>query len=127
MAIASPWERSLAVITLMAVSVMLFGACDSYMHSPIISVENKTSDVLTISIADDSGGTVVLLQALYPGRAGPALADGQLGPNSTLAKDGCTIADFVAVDPQGHEVARRRPPVCDGETWVIEMPNPSGS
>lgn len=44
------------------------------------------------------------------------------GATDTAAVPGCTSYPVVARTNDGSEIARRDPPICNGETWVIEQP-----
>lgn len=55
-----------------------------------------------------------------PGHSDAVLFGSDLAEGNELTVHGCTEGDLVAYATDGHEVARRTPPLCDGDTWVIE-------
>jgi hypothetical protein len=42
------------------------------------------------------------------------------GDTNRVGRHGCSYVTLRALDPDGNEIERREPPLCDGETWVID-------
>jgi hypothetical protein len=42
------------------------------------------------------------------------------GEHSRIGRDGCTAVPLRALDPNGEVIERRTPPLCDGDTWIID-------
>jgi hypothetical protein len=97
-----------------------------------INVRNATSVTLRFYTLD--GGTLRpvwgKLDVPYPPGDASQLLDptnpAMTGPGGILDAAGCTARELVARDPNGQEVARHGPGLCEGETWVISAPTPSG-
>lgn len=83
-----------------------------------IAATNDTSTTITFRLFAD-GEWVELPGSLPPGRTDTVLSGASLFESSTLTVDGCTEGDLVALADNGAEVARRPPPLCDGDTWVV--------
>ena len=85
-------------------------------------IENLTGRELTLEALLDGDEWIQLA-------AGPVSANqyeratisagGWYGEGDRIGRDGCTYVPLRALDPQGREVARHPPPLCDGEMWVI--------
>lgn len=86
-----------------------------------ISAKNETDEPLTFRLFAH-GESVELPTRLAPGHRGTVLSGDSLFEGSTLTVDGCTVGDLVALAPDGSEVARHAPPLCDGDHWVITDP-----
>ena len=88
-----------------------------------VGVENRTSARLFFEITRSDGQLVRLLPAgVGPGQRSALLAAVHFAPEAGLTRNNCTLSDVVARDADGREVARRAPPLCLGERWVIEAP-----
>jgi hypothetical protein len=73
---------------------------------------------LTFKVFGD-GEWLDLPVSLPPGRSDAILFGSDLMEPSRLTVDGCTEGDVAAYGPDGREVARQPPPLCDGDNWVI--------
>jgi len=51
---------------------------------------------------------------------GGIAASSWYGEHSLIGRDGCSYVPFRALDTGGREIERREPPLCDGDTWVID-------
>ncbi|MGH8936364.1 MAG: hypothetical protein ACRDXD_08920 [Acidimicrobiia bacterium] len=61
------------------------------------------------------------IHIFYP-RPGREADLGPVNPGNTVLVSGtpeCTDRPLIARNDAGEEVARREPPICHGETWVI--------
>jgi hypothetical protein len=87
--------------------------------SAAITAKNETSEVLTFRLFAEGEWVDPPSPRLAPGQTEPVLSRASLFEPSTLTVDGCTEGDLVAVAPDGSEVARHSPPLCDGDHWVI--------
>lgn len=65
------------------------------------------------------GEWLELPPTLAPGRSEAILYGSELIEPSRVTVNGCTEGDLVALAPDGREVARHSPPLCDGDAWVI--------
>lgn len=83
-----------------------------------IVATNDTQTTITFRLFAD-GEWVELPGSLPPGRTDAVLSRALLFEPSTLTVDGCTEGDLVAIAEDGAEVARRPPPLCDGDTWIV--------
>jgi hypothetical protein len=81
-----------------------------------IAVRNDTRTPLTIKLFPDDEW--LELGVVAPGETRNVIS--YFGPYSRLAgEDRCTRVDLVAVAPDGREVARRPPPLCLHEVWIV--------
>lgn len=84
-----------------------------------ITAKNETDEVLTFRLFAEGEWVDLPSPRLASGQTEPVLSRASLFEPSTLTVDGCTEGDLVAVAPDGSEVARHAPPLCDGDHWVI--------
>jgi hypothetical protein len=84
-----------------------------------ITAKNETDQVITFRLLAEGEWIDLPTPRLAPGQTDTVLSGGSLFEPSTLTVDGCTEGDLVAVAPDGSEVARHAPPLCDGDHWVI--------
>jgi hypothetical protein len=116
------WAAALSrMAAALAVSVLILPACERGLEPHLgegIGVRNNTSQTLRIRVFGD--GEWFNLARLEPGQAELVLTGSAIGPSSRVVKNGCTVGELVAVNAAGDEVARRNPPLCVDETWVIE-------
>lgn len=106
-----PFVRTRFVTVVLLASVALAGCrwlpgVDDQLG---ISISNATSESLDVYY--EVAGEERLVVSLDPGQS---LA--QSAPFATR----CTAGDLVARGADGQEVARRKPPICFGESWQIE-------
>jgi hypothetical protein len=98
----------------------MIASCDWGVFGNGVVVQNDTSTPLTFELVGSDGKLRVLVRyPLRPGLMTSLLSRAQLGRYSLLTRDGCTFSDVVARDPDGNEVARRAPPLCEGDTWTV--------
>jgi hypothetical protein len=83
-----------------------------------IVAENRTNIALRFEVI--SGREHIPLGTIGPGERGSIISGSGLGPSSRVARDDCAVGDIIALDPGGREVARKAPPFCVGDVWVIE-------
>lgn len=93
--------------------VLLTSCSDLFRRVEGFTVENRTEHDLQIIYLSPAGGEdgEVNLNRIAAGAT--AVAAG--------APD-CTAHPVVARTDDGTEIARREPPICKGDTWVIEPP-----
>lgn len=101
---------------------LLLQGCPWDMGEPAIAAitaENETDEVITFRLFADGEWVDLPSPRLAPGQTDTVLSGASLFEPSTLTVDGCTEGDLVAVAPDGSQVARHAPPLCDGDHWVI--------
>jgi len=103
---------------------MSLASCGPEQVERGIYAENHTSVELRFRVLIGAGGYVDLAERAEPGRRVRIIS--QLGPQSAVTKGDCTFGDLIAFAPYGTEVARRAPPLCAAQTWIIE-PGPGAS
>jgi hypothetical protein len=72
------------------------------------------------------GGTYEIPGATEPGERSLVIADNTLWAG-LLGKDGCTTGTLIAKGPDGAEVARHGPGLCDTADWEVTRAVPSSS
>ena len=87
-------------------------------HAAIVAT-NHTETTLSFRLFANGKGVDLPLRRLQPGQTDTVLSGGSLWEPSTITEDGCTEGDLVAIAPDGSEVARHLPPLCDGDRWVV--------
>jgi hypothetical protein len=86
-----------------------------------VSVENLTGRELILE-ARVEGERWIRMPGSVPANRynrGSISAAGWDREDNLVGRDGCTYVPLRAM-AQGREVARHPPPLCEGETWVIE-------
>jgi len=116
-------EHALVVGAITAVAVIVLSGCRLPGSDPGlgqgVAVTNKTE--LTLHFAVFARGTSHdLSPVVEPRQTEGVVTANELGGNSLIGENGCTIGDLVALAPDGDEVARHPPPLCTGDVWVIE-------
>jgi hypothetical protein len=86
---------------------------------PAVTAINQTDETLRFELFG-AGEWRRLAIELPPGRQQAVLFGSQMVEPNLLTVDGCTEGDLVAYTLDGREVARRPPPLCDGDHWIIE-------
>jgi hypothetical protein len=94
-----------------------------------IGVENDTGVPLHFYLNMVNGGRRDYPLTLQPGARGPLITS--FSSTSLETRNGCTVGDLVALNPQGREIARRKPPLCVNEIWTVTVdgasPGPASS
>ena len=123
-----PPHRRLALILPAIVGVLLVAGCDAPLGDAI-GATNNTSVPLTFQVVMADGQPLTVTRIPLPpgGTAGILTGPAVTDPTSLTTRNGCTFGDILALDPAGHVVARRKPPLCNHQMWVIQLPAPSGS
>jgi hypothetical protein len=95
-----------AIALAVATFAILVAGCTGFgaVEPERSSITNQTS--VTIDIYLEVAGEEQLLWE-------------RLGPGQTTVLNQCTDGDLVARRRNGDEVARRAPPLCPGEQWLI--------
>lgn len=115
--------RTLRVVTL-CVAVLVLTACPPDLGSSGgIGVDNRTDQALHFRILGD-GEWHDLPATVGPRQSGGLLGRPALIGPSRIARDGCTIGELIALDPDGSEVARHPPGLCIDDVWVVEDSEP---
>ena len=109
-------------VALLFAGVLLIGGCEAGRLDGIV-VQNETDIELHFAVIRPDGTVYDIVDRAPPG--GTAIV---IGPSDTgLIRDRCTVGDLIALDPKGVEVARRAPPICINERWVIPGPGATAS
>jgi hypothetical protein len=87
--------------------------------SASITAKNETDETITFRLFAEGEWVDLPTPPLAPGQTAAVLSRASLFEPSTLTVDGCTEGDLVALAPDGSEVARHAPPLCDGDHWVV--------
>ena len=112
----------MAVIVL---AVWLIGCgCCVDQAATTIGVDNKTGAALRFEIIGPGGKPFPKSATIKPGLH-VLLLGVEVGEDGPLLKDGCTVGEVIARDLAGREIARRPPPLCLGDVWVVTSPAPS--
>jgi hypothetical protein len=97
----------------------VLSACEDPRFGHSVRAENGTDSVLTFAAVVDGELSPISGRA-EPGETVIILGGLRFGGPSVIIEGDCTKVDVVALDPDGREVARRPPPLCLDDVWVIE-------
>jgi hypothetical protein len=87
-----------------------------------VRLSNKTGEDVVIEAHADNAewiGVPAWAPADQPWN-GSMDAGNWYGDTHRFGREGCTYVPLRAIGPGGDEIERREPPLCDGETWVID-------
>jgi hypothetical protein len=102
---------------------LMAGGCELGLLDGV-EVENQTSMELRFEVIRADGMAHRLNARAMPGGTALLITPGA----DRLLRDGCTVGDLIAYGPGAVEVARRAPPICINERWIIgPLPSPPAS
>ena len=111
------------LVVLLAVWLTGCGCCvDSAAQT--IGIDNTTGALLRVEVLGPGGKAFQKSATVEPGLQ-VLLLGTEVGEDGPLLKDGCTVGDAIALNMTGREVARRPPPRCMGDVWIVSSATPS--
>jgi len=126
--------RTGAAIVAVIVAVVATPIVLWVMFDPLRGFMSEPGNSNAAMVISNATGEQVLVEAFAdnqewirrPGGAiqpqGQATLDSVYLPEdeSRVQRDGCTFVALRALDAAGREIERREPPLCQGDTWVID-------
>jgi len=93
-----------------------------HLGGAAVGVRNRTGEAITIQWLSETGDWRPLV-GWDPPRDFDETSIGVSswhGRYSLIGREGCTYVPLRALTPSGGELERKEPPLCEGDTWIID-------